>query len=85
MRTGKVLPEGWDTVNLAKLNPPRLAGGMGLLREEDPDYHPVPINHLDPKTMGLKRIEKYMTMFDKEMEELKKIQETRTANQSKNG
>ena len=60
-------------VNLAKLIPPRGAKGMGIPGEEDPDYHPVPINHLDPKTMALKQIEKYMTMFDKEMRELKKI------------
>ena len=71
--TGKVLPDGWDTVNLAKPIPPRGAKGMKILVEEDPDYHPVPINHLDPKTMGLKQIEKYMTMFDKEVGELNKI------------
>ena len=55
--TGKVLPEGWDMVNLAKPIPPRGAKGMKIVVEEDPDYHPVPINHLDPKTIGLKQIE----------------------------
>ena len=72
-RTGKVLPDGWDTVNLAKPIPPRGAKGMKIPTEEDPDYHPVPISHLDPKTMGFKQIEKYMTMFDKEVGELNKI------------
>ena len=71
--TGKVLPEGWDTVNLAKPISPRGAKGMKIPVEEDPDYHPVPIYHLDPKTMRLKQIEKYMTMFDKEVGELNKI------------
>ena len=77
--TGKVLPEEWDTVNLAKLVTPRGAKGMKILSEEDPDYHPDPIDHLDPKTMGLKEIEKYMTMFNKEVGEINKIRETGTA------
>ena len=68
--TGKVLSEGWDTVNLIKTIPPRGAKGMRIPIEEDPDYHPVPINHLDLKTMGLKQIEEYMTMFDREVGEL---------------
>ena len=54
--TGKVLPEGWDTINLAKPVTPRGAKGIKILSEEDPDYHPEPIDHLDPKTMGLKEI-----------------------------
>ena len=78
-RTGKVLPEGWDTVKLAKPIPPRLAKGMQIPVEEGLDYHPVPISHLNPKTMGLKQIEDYMDMFDKEVEELNKIRETGTA------
>ena len=53
--------------------------GNEILSEEDPDYHPDPIDHLDPKTMGLKEIEKYMTMFDKEVGEINKIRETGTA------
>ena len=72
-RTGKVLPEGWDTVNLAKPISPRGAKGMQVPVEEDPNYHPVPIKHLNPKTMGLKQIEKYMIMFDKEVREINKI------------
>ena len=47
--------------------------------EEDPDYYPVPINHLNPKTMGLKQIEKYMTMFDKDVGELNKLREKENA------
>ena len=77
--TGKVLPEGWDTVNLAKPISPRGAKGMQVPVEEDPNYHPVPIKHLNPKTMGLKQIEKYMIMFDKEVKEINKIREKGTA------
>ena len=72
-RTGKVLPEGWDTVNLAKPTSPRGAKGMQVPVEEDPNYHPVPIKHLNPKTMGLKQIEKYMIMFEKEVKEINEI------------
>ena len=72
-RTGKVLPEGWDTVNLAKPVSPRGAKIMQVPVEEDPDYHPVPIKHLNPNTIGLKQIEKYMTMFDKKVGEINKI------------
>ena len=50
---GKTLPEGWDTVNLEKSVPPRGARGMGIPIEEDPNYHPEPIDHLDPSTMGM--------------------------------
>ena len=78
-RTGKTLPEGWDTVNFAKPVVPRGAKGMKILSEEDPDYHPEPIDHLDPSTMGLKEIEKYISQFDKEVEEINKIRETGTA------
>ena len=76
--TGKVLPDGWDMVNLAKLVKPQGAKGMKILSKEDPGYHPEPIDHLDPMTMGLKEIERYMTLFDKEVEEINKIQETGT-------
>ena len=51
-RTGKVLPEGWDTVNLAKPISPRGAKGMQVPVEEDPNYHPVPIKHLNSKNHG---------------------------------
>ena len=71
--TGKELPEGWDTVNLAKPLPPKGAKGIGSPEDEDPDYHSVPISHLNPKTMGFKQIEKYVSMFDKEVGELLKI------------
>ena len=63
--TGKVLSEGWDTVNLAKPTSSGRAGGMQFPVEEDPNYHPVPIKHLNPKTMGLKQIEKYMIVLKK--------------------
>ena len=72
-RTGKVLPEGLDTVNLAKPTSSRGAKAMQVPVEEDPNYHPVPIKHLNPKTMGLKQIEKYMIMFKKEIEEINEI------------
>ena len=72
-RTGKVLPKGWDTVNLAKPTSSGGAKGMQVPVEDDPIYHPVPIKHLNPKTMGLKQIEKYMIMFEKEIEEINKI------------
>ena len=72
-RTGKTLPEGWDTVNLEKPVVPRGAKRMKIPSEEDPGYHPEPIDHLDPSVMGLKEIEKYMSLFDKEVEEINKI------------
>ena len=77
--TGKELPEGWHMVNLANRVQPKGAKGVGSPEDEDPDYHPVPISHLNPKTMGFKQIEKYMSMFDKEMGELLKIREKGTA------
>ena len=77
---GKVLSEGWDMVELAKAVPPRGARGMKTpIEDDDPDYHPEPIDKLDPTTMGLKRIEEYMDKFDKELEELKEIQQKETA------
>ena len=78
--TGKVLPKGWDTVELTKTVPPRGAKGMTFPTEkEDPDYHPEPIDKLDPTFIGLKQIEEYMDKFDKELGELKEIQEKGTA------
>ena len=71
--TVKILPEGWDVVNLAKPAAARGAKGMKILSEEDSGYHPQPIAHLDPSTMGLKEIEKYISLFNKEMEEINKI------------
>ena len=59
-RIGKMLPEGWDMVNLEKPVVSRRARGMTIPSEEDPGYHPEPIDHLDPSTMGLKAIEKYI-------------------------
>ena len=76
--TGKVLPKGWDTVKLAEPIPVKGVKGMRMMTEEDPDYHPEPISHLDPTTMGLNQIEDYMTMFDAEVGELNKIRETGT-------
>ena len=38
--TGKVLPEGWDTVKLAEPIPLRGVKGMRLGTKEDPDYQP---------------------------------------------
>ena len=38
-----------------------------------------PIDKLDPTVMGLKRIEEYMDKFDKELGELKEIQQKGTA------
>ena len=52
---------------------------MKIPSEEDPGYHPEPIDHLDPKTMELKEIERYMPLFDKEVGEINEIQETGTA------
>ena len=72
-RTRKTLPERWDTVNLAKPVAPSGAKGMKILSEEDPGYHPEPIDHLDQSTMGLKEIEKYISLFNKEVEEINKI------------
>ena len=72
-RTRKTLPEGWDMVNLEKPAVPRGAKGMKILSEEDPGYHPEPIDHLDPSTMGLKEMEKYMSLFDKKVEDIHKI------------
>ena len=66
-------------VNLEKLIPPRGGKGMKIPVEEDPDYHPVPISHLDLKTMGLEQLEEYMTMFDEEVGELNEIREKGTA------
>ena len=69
-RVGKTLPEGWDTVNLEKSAPPR---GMAIPTEEDPDYHPEPIDHLDPSTMGMRELERYITQFDREVQEINKL------------
>ena len=72
--TGKVLPEGWDTVDLAKAVSPKGARGMRIPAEEDdPDYHPEPIN-LIPLVL-VSKIEEYMDKFDRELGELKEIQE----------
>ena len=72
--TGKVLSKGWDTVDLAKAVPPKGARGMKIpTKEVDPDYHPEPIDKLDPTSMGFKQIEEYMDKFDKELGELKEI------------
>lgn len=46
---------------------------MGIPIEEGPDYHPEPIDHLDPRTMGMKEIEKYITQFEREVQEINKI------------
>ena len=78
-RTGKELSKGWDMVNLAKLIPPNGAKGIGSPEDDDPDYHPTPIGHLNPKTMEFKQIEKYMSMFEKEVGELLKICEKGSA------
>ena len=52
--TGKVLPKGWDTVNLAKPILPRGARGIKIpIEQDDPDYHPEPISHLNPKNHGI--------------------------------
>ena len=72
--TGKVLPEGCDMANLAKPTSPRGAKGMQVPVEEDPNYHPVPIKHLNRKTMGLKQIEKYMIMIEKEVKEINRYE-----------
>ena len=78
--TGKVLPKGWDMVELAKAVLPKGAKGMRIPAEEDdPDYHLEPIDKWDATTMGLKQIKEYMDKFDKELGELKKIMEKGTA------
>ena len=67
-------------VDLAKAVPPKGARGMRIPTEEDdPDYHPEPIDKLDPTSMDLKQIEEYMEKFDRELGELKEIQEKGTA------
>ena len=76
---GKILPEGWDTVGLEKPILPRGARGMEILIKHDPDYHPEPISHLKPNTMGMREIEKYIAQFEREVQEINKIRETRTA------
>ena len=77
--TGKELPEGWDMVNLAKPIPPQGAKGILNPEEEDPDFHPTLIGHLKPETMGFKQIEKYLSMFEKEVEGLLEMCEKRPA------
>ena len=76
---GKVLPEGWDMVELEKSIPPKGAKGMSIIEDDDPDYHPEPIDKLDPTVMELEQIEEYMDKFDKEVGELKEIQEKGTS------
>ena len=68
---GKVLPEGWDTVDLEEPILPRGARGIGPLIE-DPDYHPEPISHLNPSTMGMRKIDEYIAKFEKEVQEINK-------------
>ena len=88
-KTGKVLSEGWDTVDLQK--PATHKGAKGLdtsgsakgmstpANIEDPDYNPEPIDHFNPTIIGVSTLEKYMDLFDKELGELKEIQQTGTA------
>ena len=73
------LPEGWDTVDLGKSVPPRGARGMGIQIEADPDYHPEPIDHVDPSTMGMRELDEYIAQFEREVQEINKICETGTA------
>ena len=73
------MPEGWDMVELEKPIAPKGAKGMSINEDDDPDYHPEPIDKLDPTVMELKQIEEYMDKFDKEVGELKEIQEKGTA------
>ena len=47
--------------------------------EQDPDYHPQPISHLNPSTMGMQEIDKYIAQFEREVQEINKIRETGTA------
>ena len=61
-RTGRVLPEGWDTVGLQKPEPSKGAKALATPSTvkgtstpadiDDPDYNPEPICHLDPTVMG---------------------------------
>ena len=76
---GKTLPEGWDTVNLAEPVASSGVKGMNIPIHEDPNYHPKPISHLKPNTMGFKEIEKYIALFEKEVQEINKIWDTGTA------
>ena len=78
-RTGKVLPEGWDTVKLAEAVLPTGVKGMKRVTEEDPDYQPEPIHFLDPTIMGMRQIEDYLMKFETELEELNRLRETGTA------
>ena len=64
-------------VELGKPIPPKGAKGMSII--DDPDYHPEPIDKLDPTLMELKQIEEYMDKFNKEVGELKEMQEKGTA------
>ena len=52
---------------------------MSIIVDDDPDYHPEPIDKLDPTVMELEQIEEYIDKFDKEVGELKEIQEKGTA------
>ena len=55
------------------------ARGMSTLADiEDPDYHPEPIDKLDPYIMGVKTLDKYIDRFEKELQELREIQQKRT-------
>ena len=77
---GKVLPEGWDKLNLAKTVPPKGAKGIKFpIEEDDPNYNPEPIDKLDPSVLSLQQIEDYMDKFDRELGELKEVQEKGTA------
>ena len=60
--------------------PTQRSKGMKITTEDDnPDYHPEPIDKLDPTLMELREIEEYMDKFDKEVGELKEILEKGTA------
>ena len=52
---------------------------MTLPVEEDPDYHPAPIQHLNPRMMGFKQLQKHIDMLSKEVKELDEIREKGTA------
>ena len=79
--TGKILPDGWDTVGLQQPPSPKGATGAarGLNIPKDPNYNPELIDHLDPKVMSLKKLEDYQEKFDKEIGELAELQAKRSA------
>ena len=72
-RTGQVLPEYWDTFGLQET----ILLSAVMPADDDPDFHPEPIDHPDPSTLGFKALGANMNKLNKELEKLRAIKHSR--------